>query len=402
MTTSTEQLHRELDALYRAGEEARMQRRRELLSLRSTLTPLSKSLDEVASSSQLSIYQIQIRRAFGVSHEPAPYVIKIQAQLCHALHSHEIQLKQLHIFKRRNKQLTKFLQKEVEDLTLESGERQQELVRQVENAKATLEEQSTKMESTSLAQEEEIRRLMDKLDIVDMNLMSPQTRARSVSESLQTMMEKISFEDLKNVDAHTVLEVTKTPTCLSRSKLWIDLKKQEDVKVSGSLGDLPLCSGSLRRSRHIGSSSSRHTARGGNKNNSSSNRNNILGGSSHHAKNTSMDLSRRGLMKSLGIGTSIRNLVSHSSLDEEDEFGGDNDHDDDIDGSPQKTSPRGVVSDVDDLCMRTPTKDDEQGSTLLGNTDIGQSLLELVNSDDSMLSPTSKDIKKLSEEVFAL
>lgn len=231
---SADQLHRELDAFYRSGEEARMKRRRELLSLRSTLAPMLKSLDETGKFVDFENYQLEIRKVFGTGQVTTPDVVKIQAQLCHALHFHEIQLKQSHIYKRRNKHLTKFLQKEIKGLTTENNDRQQKLVRQVEEVKNLLKEQSKTLKTKIELQDNEIKQLRDQLGVADLSLMSPKSRVSSVSESLHTMMEKISFEELKKKEVyHPVLDVTTTPTCLSKSKLWNDMKKYDTEMYCG-------------------------------------------------------------------------------------------------------------------------------------------------------------------------
>jgi hypothetical protein len=54
----------------------------------------------------------------------------------------------------------------------------------------------------------------------------------------------------------------------------------------------------------------------------------------------------------------------------------------------------------DEFAAESPIKEEDR--TSLSSTGIGQSLLELVNSNELDLSPTSRDIKRLSAEVFGL
>jgi hypothetical protein len=53
----------------------------------------------------------------------------------------------------------------------------------------------------------------------------------------------------------------------------------------------------------------------------------------------------------------------------------------------------------DDFLFDSPNGEQK---TTIANTQLGQSLLTLVNSDDSTLSPTSQSLKKLSAEVFGM
>jgi hypothetical protein len=302
---SVEQLERELDELYRKGEEMRMENRRALVALRAKFNPLSKSLNDMGDSFSLSVYQDHLRQAFGDGNEPEPHVIKIQAQLCHALHCHEIQLKQTHITERRTKQLSKYFKKQVEELTLESRERERNLARRVEEERANLDALEAALESRARALDDEIEELRNKHGVVDIRMMSPETRVKSISESMYAMMEGIGFEELKNSDASAVLELTTTPTILSKSKLWIDLKAAGSV-IGEGLGDVRRTSNLSKRSRHngLGAASRQTSSR------------QLSGGSlhrsSHHRHRNGMDRSdhcnkpsRLGLMKSMAIGTSI-------------------------------------------------------------------------------------------------
>mmetsp|Transcript_52375 Transcript_52375/g.126759 ORF Transcript_52375/g.126759 Transcript_52375/m.126759 type:complete len:318 (+) Transcript_52375:276-1229(+) len=310
------QLKRELNALRQAGTESKMERRREILSLRSNMTMVLKSIHKARSSTQLSLYGEQIHNVFGASQqqevqENVPRnvgVAKIRAQLCEALHKDEIQLKQSHLYKRHTKHIKKYLQKEVEKLRQESRDTQEKLGKQIQDIKNSLEQQSQTMSSTIHHQEKEIATLRTQLGMtnvaMDLSLMSPETRKRSVAESLHTIMEKgsSSLEELE-LNQHRykpVLDSTETPTCLSRSKIWIELKKEN------YLSDL-----------------------------------------------------------------------------NDDKDGGDNE--------------LLLQTPVDDFLLRAREKD---GNQLFCKTKLGQSLIELMNSEDSMLSPTSKEIKKLSNEVF--
>jgi hypothetical protein len=363
-TRSIGQLELELDELYREGEKRRMENRRELLGLRAKFNPLCRSLNEMADTFNLAVYMDHLRKVYGEGNEPEPYVIKIQAQLCHSLHSNEIQLKQTHSIQRRNKQLCKFLQNQADELTLESGERERKLIRQVQEGKANLDELASELDSRVRTLDSEINELRDHLGVVDIRTMSPETRVKSISDSMHAMMQGIGFEELKDSSASAVLELTATPKILSKSKLWIDLKAEgnEHGVRSGRTSTL------TKRSRHGGLGGSRH---------SSSNSRHLTGGSMHRSRSDHYQMqTHRGLTMTMGIGMSIRNLMSSfDDADSDDEF-------------------------HHDLAVETPPKDGEKSR--LSNTMIGKSLLELVESDDSILSPASRDIKKLSQEVFAL
>jgi hypothetical protein len=101
--------------------------------------------------------------------------------------------------------------------------------------------------------------------------------------------------------------------------------------------------------------------------------------------------SRRGLVTSLGIGMSIRNLMASMHEHNNDEDKEDNDGD-------SFGSPGGGGGD-DDFLFDSPNGEQK---TTIANTQLGQSLLTLVNTDDSALSPTSQSLKKLSAEVFGM
>ena len=86
-------------------------------------------------------------------------------------------------------------------------------------------------------------------------------------------------------------------------------------------------------------------------------------------------------MSSLGITSPLQNLmiaVGDFEEDKDEEFSESFDPD-------------------DGFALETPPY---VRKSVLANTMVGKSLLKLVNSDDANLSPTSRSIKKLSEEVL--
>jgi hypothetical protein len=418
------QLENEVEDLYRRGEETRLEHRRELLALRTTLAALAKSLDDLGESYKMGLYQKAMRDVYmegqdeqhkekeiekrqlhppdelqdassysgssqgGSNHTvdcPQPYVVKIQAQLCHALHSNEIQLKQAHIVKRRNKHLAKYLQKQKQELSRESEERKGKLSKRIDEETAKWEEELESLKARVDKQKDDIVDLRKQLGISGRRILSPILSPRKVlgsfSDSFRNLMDGISLKDLKNMIPPPSLELLQTPPSLSKSKLWIDLKREEEVKEQQALegvGDTFRSGSFVRRSNAQGRRSSSFAMH---RDSSRTSAHGSLNGSSHHSTDHYTAPNRQTLMRSLGIGTRSSMLFGTSDFEE--------DKDDFID------SPLGG----DGFAVETPAS---KRQSVLTNTSLGKSLLELVNSDDTSLSPTSQNIKKLSAEVFGM
>ena len=231
METARE-LRQELDALKRKGEKTRLESRRELLSLRAKLKPLAKDLQQAGESIHLGIYQQQITFVFQ-KNLPTPYIQRILSQLCHALHCHEVQLKQLKIIKQWNKRIIVAYQKESKNLTEENKSRLQSLQNELSTAEASLKSLEKELESKVEQQEKDIDQLFEQVG--NMSAFNG------------------SFARLTGAGGGDVFDsaITETPMTLRKSKIWIDLTRNEE-EDKDKVGELKKISshGGLGSSRH--------------------------------------------------------------------------------------------------------------------------------------------------------
>jgi hypothetical protein len=217
--SSVGELRKELYELRSKGETTRLESRRELLNLRSELNPLTKNLKQQGASFHLSLYQHQLKQVFDVNQVPSPYVLKILAQLCHALHCHEIQLKQIHIMKRYNKKIIKELQKQIKLLTEENGQRELLLVEEREEKREDIAKLRKEYEPKMEELQDELANMRQKLGIY----ISPSPMASPVS--LRAMM---SSDFLLNCSSFSKLDGSQTPELLKKSLIWSSLKLADE------------------------------------------------------------------------------------------------------------------------------------------------------------------------------
>lgn len=214
---SPDSLRLELEDLIQQGNRLRLERRRDLLTLRSKLRPLQDAYAKGRHDVVLPIYQEVIHESFQ-EESGAPYVTKIQAQLCSALHDQEVQQTQIKIAQRSNKRWIVYLSKQIEHLKEESDFRANKLTMELDKASNSNKVMKEMFEKDATDQEEEIKRL--KLELgMDPNDFEPR---RSFFAPRQRM--KRLSGSLRNIMAHAV----ETPKILKESKIWRDLKDAEE------------------------------------------------------------------------------------------------------------------------------------------------------------------------------
>ncbi|KAL3908399.1 MAG: hypothetical protein SGARI_003078, partial [Bacillariaceae sp.] len=165
---SLQELQQELVELKQKGEDKKLKHRRDLLALRTSLACSTKSLNDKTRSCQYTIYQQSIRDIFrneDGSGVPQPYVIKVQAQLCHSLHSTEIQLKQTKVVKKQNSRMAKYLEKELSKLREENRKRRRDTSNQLYEHTAHWQQELGELKTTFKEQEDEITRLRSMLKL---------------------------------------------------------------------------------------------------------------------------------------------------------------------------------------------------------------------------------------------
>jgi hypothetical protein len=226
---SPDALRMDLDDLIRQGDRLRLEHRRELLKLRSQLAPLTKNHFNAKRGEgiNISVYQEVMNESIQ-DDAPAPFVTKIQSQLCSALHNQEVQLTQIKIAQRSNKRLIIYLSKETEFLKEESKFRENKLTGEIDKANNANKIMGDMFEKDALDQEEEIKLLQMKLGI-DPNTpiarrgsslrrrFAPKQRIKRLSGSLRNIMANVGSE---------------TPEILRKSKIWKDLKESEERDAS--------------------------------------------------------------------------------------------------------------------------------------------------------------------------
>jgi hypothetical protein len=212
----------EINDLVNEGDRIRLENRRELLSLRSNLAPLIKSYNEKKEVSDQSVYQEIIKESFK-DEKVTSYVRKIQSLLCHTLHTQEVEMNQIKIAQRYNKQLIVYLSKEIRNLKNESLRREEMLKEDAIKIKNTIEPIRQMREEDARDQEEEIICLKEKLGIDTTKRRSsrfstPRKNLRKLSGSLRNIMTKSNLIE--------------TPGVLKESKIWNDLKEREQEDAS--------------------------------------------------------------------------------------------------------------------------------------------------------------------------
>jgi hypothetical protein len=220
---SASDLRIELAAVKQKGEKARLEARRELLSLRAKLNPSTKNLQQMGESFNLAIYQHEIAKVFQ-SDVSSPSFLRIQAQLCHALHCHEIQLKQMQITQKHNRRVIEYLQYEISEITEDSSTRKMVLVNELASASKTLFALKEELECKAESQEEEINELMEQLG------------STAIAYDDSFMQE--SFARLQDVLGPSFdPTLMHTPISLRKSKIWCDLQRHEEEDAD-ALGEL--------------------------------------------------------------------------------------------------------------------------------------------------------------------
>jgi hypothetical protein len=226
---SPEALRMDLDDLICQGDQLRLEQRRELLKLRSQLAPLTQRHFNAKKGEgiNISVYQ-EIMHESIQDGAPAPFVTKIQSQLCSSLHNQEVQLTQIKIAQRSNKKLIIYLSKEIELLKEESKIRENKLTGKIDEANNANKTMEDMFEKDARDQEEEIKSLQTKLGI-DPNTpiarrgsglrrrFAPRQRIKRLSGSLKNIMANVGSE---------------TPKILRESKIWKDLKDAEERDAS--------------------------------------------------------------------------------------------------------------------------------------------------------------------------
>ncbi|KAL3913720.1 MAG: hypothetical protein SGILL_006375 [Bacillariaceae sp.] len=444
--TESKDLRKELALLRQKGDETRMGNRRELLQLRAELASTKKAFEAQVASSAISLYQKAIQDVFrneDGSGIPQPYVLKVQAQLCHSLHANEVQLKQSKVVKRQHKHITKFFEKEREKLRSESCKSKRDLSDKVYAATAGWQQELGELKTKNLSQQQEIKRLrtmlklknessedsLDEFELLNGAPSSPKGLSHSLQQSFMRVMEGIHYKDVKHAVMPPSLDRTVTPPNLSNSALWKDLKNSSSsssLERSRSVGTPGQYSKSLlwndlkkdhfkkpftgmsgikplkpaKRAQSVDfnpppSSEQQWTKlKNSNHNNhkkfggmagmkplSGLQRSQSLGssGSEHSITMNKSDIkpAQKGSMIA-----SIRNLMTASIRKEDLDFS------DDIED--------------DDMSVENPGIDDQYFESPTGSKQKASVLMALVNSDDAVLTPTSKTLKALSAEVFGL
>lgn len=396
---SLQDLQRELRETRRNSEESRLEHRRELFKLRSSLTSLNKQLEDKMACSRVPQYQQAIRNVFlrsdtkrsggGSGTEsfesssllPQPYVIKIQAQLCHSLHSNEIQKKQLQISERRNNALTKHMEKRKEELSDKCEVRKRVLDKRLEDRTLEWSHELEELQLKAEAQEITIQKLRKLLNLGDSRScdsilrarfnskipISPRTLVSSFSTSMRKVVDGVSLFTRKEETAPPSLEITMTPPQVPKSKVpWIDLTKNKcsNQKLEESSEQLQILQGSPSQSNF-----SRHSI---GRNSNWSNECFNGGGDSSFVVNSIIDSfdkldppeksNRKEITRSIGF--SIRNLMTKGPGHHGEEY-----------------SSFESLTIIEDEAFETPTGERDSLST-----EIGKALLTLAICDDDALT----------------
>ncbi|KAG7360436.1 hypothetical protein IV203_035535 [Nitzschia inconspicua] len=255
----------ELCELRRAGEESEMKYRQELSKLRSDLAALQKVLREKTSRTRMPLYQQAIRDIFVQSKAglvttsglPQPYVIKIQAQLCHSLHSNEIYRNQLHMLEHHGKRLTRHLGKRKEELKSKNGDRKKFLKQRLEGRTMDWQHHLEELQRKTEAQQSAINELQKQLNLGklassptmddDTDSARPRSQVGSFSVSVKKLVGEASVLGAKISVAPPLLDFTKTHLPLSLFNMWINLKrnKANKQKLEESFAELKSLQGSL-------------------------------------------------------------------------------------------------------------------------------------------------------------
>eukprot|EP00980_Cylindrotheca_fusiformis_P031662 scaffold26766_cov166-Cylindrotheca_fusiformis.AAC.1 len=160
-------LRMDLESLLEDGDRLRLERRRELLRLRSELEPLSQSYkSKVATTgNDLALYQQAIVESFQEEEQEqaAPYVQKIQAQLCSALHNQELLQTQIRLAQHSNKRLIVYLSKQIELLKEENQVRSDTLSSEIARGEAANRLMRDMFDKDASDQEDEMKALKVKL-----------------------------------------------------------------------------------------------------------------------------------------------------------------------------------------------------------------------------------------------
>jgi hypothetical protein len=389
---SMQALKRELRELRRAGEESKMEHRRQLFKLRSDLAFLRKTLHDKISCSRATLYQQAIRDVFlgssigetengseSCSLLPQPYVIKIQAQLCHSLQSNEIQKKQLKILEHRKKSQIKQMEKRKEELAGKNKDRKMVLDQRLVERTVEWQNQVEELQLTVEAQEMTIKELRKHLKVLDdphiplsmhesdSNVPSPRSSVSSFSTSMRKMMEGVSIFEMKSSVALTSLvEAARNSPQVFKPKLWLDPRKHAMTHkqlLEQSFAELQGLQGPVIRSDW-----SKHSF-------------------NNHSSSIGSYLNEEKIVDSL-VNRSVESIekvdcsakpnrnafVKNARLHKDKEYS----------GSESLTI-------IEDSAFDTPSGERNR----LSGTDMGKSLLTVVERDIATLSPTTKTVQDL-------
>jgi hypothetical protein len=221
-------------ALHLAGDRKRYAQRRELLALRAKHIPITKNLkqllqkmDDSSSSSSsatafdkhMDIYREAVQQVFGDDEAgKEERAVQLQTKLCHALHCHEMQVKQIHSLKRHHKHLVNhLLKKELREQ--EEGKTEIDPLKSI----AKLEEERRRLKEESEMRLKEQQEEMDALKQVlgEQNLLTPQI---SGVGSFDGDASSLGYR----IQNGETAEDMRTPKILQQSKIWVDLMEAEE------------------------------------------------------------------------------------------------------------------------------------------------------------------------------
>jgi hypothetical protein len=208
---------------------------------------------------------------------------------------------------------------------------------------------------------------------VDSDMSSPRSSMHPFSSSLRKIVEGVSILNSVKIPS---LDTTSTTPQLSNSKFWIDLNrnKSDKQKLEESFAELKALQSTLIQTeqpfRNISNNEiymSDHTD-GASLVTSSASSMEKLG---KFQKSTKLESSNPS-----GTGSLIRRLMK---------------------GIQREIHHSESLNMIEESTFETPTGEKKK----LTKREIGQSLLALIERDDNSLSPTSKTLKELSQEVFS-
>lgn len=448
-------------ALCLAGDRKRYAQRRELLSLRANkFIPVNKNLKQQQESCDLEFYRCIVQQVFGYSgdgtdangntdngeeekktlngevarnvanklehhiphtdaEEKEDKVLKLQTKLCHALHWHEIQVKQIHLYKRHHKLLVKeVLKKQLKDLQdeIKAKELKTEIRRVQEETQQALEECNAKIQK-QLNQKSALKCILEKHSSISL-ASTPEVSQHSKHDNTLCLSPRPTVYSIDLPDE----EIIGTPPILRSSKIWNDLKEADERDATKVWNVRKKCG--LGLSSHGSSHITRHrttdlglSSHGGGAGSSSHHSPTKLGTASSHNPRTptkppnssvnnatnSTTPEGSGMFSSIlgnigwaagGGPTAASQNTNNDSFDNisTDSFGNIEEDSDETDGSDDEFA-------CDDAQETTTTTMTAASVTKQVTDFFSMTLLEEMNFEE--LSPTQLALRELTEEVFA-